>query len=108
MKSFLTAITNILLSLNPLYISVCTVGLVLIAVFQFMSRSLVLLLAGIHALASAAGPGGGSTVFFDALSALDYVVPLHESIVFGLAYVNLWLLAASVRVIKSCIPTIAS
>jgi len=104
MKSVLTFIYHLLLATNPAVIALLGMLASLAVIFQYASELWTALQTRIDAMA---GPAFGGAMDFSPLGLIDYFIPLHETIALVAALFAWALVCASIRMIKSVIPTIS-
>jgi uncharacterized membrane protein len=104
MKQALTFIFNLFSSMTPAVRTVLAVGTVAITINDFFNVLWAQLFAKIDALSSGVT---GTNADFSACGFLNYVFPLDTVCTLMSAYAVLTLSCATIRIIKSFIPSIA-
>lgn len=97
-------IITFLKNTNPLVVSLFTAVTALVTVWNLFTTMWASMFAKIDAMV--VGAAGGS-LSFSPLGLIDYIFPLTEMLNFIVAYAGIRLACASVRIVKSFVPTIA-
>lgn len=105
MKTFLTAIFNIVRHIDPAVGSLMLITSTLGALFSWVNGLWGDLLARMGALAQANFAG---SLNFDPVGLVDTFLPLHETLSLLSIYLTIIGTAAVIRIVKSFIPTIAT
>ncbi len=104
MKTILTALLNLLSSLNPAVTAVMAAVTVFSALFSYFNSMWSDLFARVDALASSSF----GSADFSPLGFVNYVFPLDTLCTFLGTYMALRLACAAIRIVKSFVPTISS
>jgi len=105
MKATLTALFNLLSTLNPTVAAVGSAALAAGAVFNWINSQWALLISKLDSLSQA---NFGGTLQVAPFSLVNTFVPLSEAMSFFTAWVGLALVCVTIRIVKSLIPTVAS
>ena len=97
-------IITFLKNTNPLVVTGFTVTTALVTVWNLFTTMWGSLFAKIDAMVVGASSGSLS---FSPLGLIDYIFPMTELLNFIVAYAGIRLACASVRIVKSFVPTIA-
>jgi hypothetical protein len=105
MKTILTAFFNWAGALNPFLVAIFLVVTTLATAFQWLNSQWGVMIAKIDAMSVSAF---GGSLDVSPLGLLNTFIPLVETLSLFSAWVAVLLLAASVRIVKSFVPTVAS
>lgn len=103
MKTLLTAIYNMLFTLSPAVKAVIAGFSILLAINSYVNELWADIFSRVDAMAAASF----SSVDFAPLALVNYIFPLDTVLSFIVAYSSLRLVCATIRIIKSFIPTIS-
>lgn len=105
MKALLTAIYTLLSSFNPTLVSLATITVSLVSLFNWLNSQWTLMLAKIDILAGSSFSG---SISVSPAGLLNTFIPLTEALSFFSLFLTILVAAAVVRIVKSFIPTIAT
>jgi hypothetical protein len=104
MVNYLKAIYETFLSMNPAIAAFFFVSSFLVTVFQYINGMWAKLLAKVATLTLSTGT---ASLAIDGMSFFNYFVPLTELFTFATGCAAAFAAAATIRIIKSFIPTIS-
>jgi len=105
MKTLLTALFTFFSGMNPVFVSVFSVAVSAYSVFQWINSQMVLLIQKIDTLTVSSFTG---TLSVSPFGLLNTFTPLSEAMSYFSAWVTLLGICATIRIVKSFVPTVAS
>jgi len=105
MKTTLSALFAFISGLNPMFLSLFTATTSVLAGFTWINNHIAALMDKLDLLAQTSFSG---TLNISPLGFVNTFVPLNEALTFFSAYLAVLTLCATIRIIKSFVPTVAS
>jgi len=105
MKTTLTALFGFISGLNPMFLSLFTATTTVLAAFTWINDHVAQLMSRVDSLTVGSFAG---TLAVSPLGFLNTFIPVAEAITYFTGYLAVLALCATIRIIKSFVPTVAS